>query len=64
LRGKLDKWFDEKGYGFIKSDDGRRVFVHNWDIYGTEPIRVKQKMEFKIRQTEKGPRAISVNILE
>ena len=64
MRGKLNKWFDEKGYGFIKADDGRRLFVHNWDIYGTEPIREKQRMEFKVKQTEKGLRAIYVKIVE
>ena len=64
MRGKLNKWFDEKGYGFIKADDGSRLFVHNWDIYGTEPIREKQMMEFKVKQTEKGLRAIYVKIVE
>jgi len=63
VRGKLDKWFEEKGYGFIKADDGRRLFVHNWDIYGTESIREKQRMEFEVMKTEKGLRAIYVNIL-
>jgi len=64
VRGKLDKWFDEKGYGFIKAEDGKRLFVHNWDIYGTEPIREKQRMEFKVKQTEKGPRAVFVTIVD
>lgn len=64
LRGKLQKWFDDKGYGFIKADDGRRLFVHNWDIYGIETIQEKQRMEFKIKQTEKGLKAIYVKIIK
>jgi CspA family cold shock protein len=64
LKGQLQKWFDDKGYGFIKADDGRRLFVHNWDIYGVETIREKQRMEFKIKQTEKGLKAIYVKIIK
>ena len=64
MRGKLDKWFDDKGYGFIKAEDGKRIFVHNWDIYGTETIREKQIMEFKVEQTEKGLRAKYVDIIK
>ncbi len=64
LRGKLDKWFDDKGYGFIRADDGKRLFVHNWDIYGTETIRERQRMEFKVKETEKGLRAVFVKIVE
>lgn len=64
MRGRLDKWFNDKGYGFIKADDGRRIFVSNWDIYGTEIIRQRQKMEFNIKQTDKGLKAVYVQILE
>jgi cold shock CspA family protein len=64
MKGRLTKWFNEKGYGFIKADDGSRLFVHNWDIYGIETIRKEQRMEFKVKQTDKGLRATCVKILE
>ena len=27
-QGKITKWIDEKGYGFITADSGQQVFVH------------------------------------
>lgn len=64
--GVLEKWFEDKGFGFIKRDgfSGRGIFVHISDLpEGTEP-RVGMVVEFEIEQTEKGPHAISVKLLD
>jgi len=32
LRGRVEKWFDRKGYGFIVTPDGSEYFVHCTDL--------------------------------
>ena len=60
------KWFSrEKGYGFITKADGQDLFFHRADLAEGEYAwpEEDQKVEFQIRQTEKGPEAFNVSIL-
>ncbi|MBN2447539.1 MAG: cold-shock protein [Phycisphaerae bacterium] len=57
------KWFNEtKGYGFIRADDGKDVFVHYTDIQsdGFRTLEEGQKVEFEITEGPKGPKASGV----
>jgi CspA family cold shock protein len=57
------KWFsDQKGYGFIVSDDGTDVFVHHSTIQGTgfKTLSEGQEVEFKIVKGPKGFQAEDV----
>jgi CspA family cold shock protein len=58
------KWFnDAKGYGFIAPDDGGKdVFVHHSNINadGFRSLTEGAKVEFEVRQGDKGPEAIDV----
>ena len=57
------KWFnDTKGFGFIQSDDGQDVFVHQSEILaeGYRSLAEGAKVEFEMTQGEKGPKATSV----
>lgn len=65
MKGKV-KWFnDEKGFGFIGSDDGRDIFCHFSAIQmaGRKTMREGDLVEFEIEVAEKGPRAKNVVIL-
>lgn len=54
------KWFKkEKGYGFIKAEDGREVFVHVNDVVGGS-LRDGQRITFEVEQAQKGPKAVNV----
>lgn len=55
------KWFDpEKGFGFIKPDDGSSdLFVHHSETNGI-PITEGDTVEFEIGQGRKGPCAVNV----
>ena len=58
------KWFnDAKGYGFIAPEDGSKdVFVHFSNIAGDgfKSLSEGAKVEFEVRQGDKGPEALNV----
>ncbi len=62
-RGKV-KWFNEqKGFGFIQSDEGGPdVFVHHSAIQadGFRTLAEGQAVEFDIEASPKGPKALAV----
>ena len=63
------KWFnDEKGYGFIKQDDGEGdLFVHfrqvNYEGHGRVTLDEGQAVTFEIGEGQKGPQAENVTPL-
>ena len=61
------KWFNaEKGFGFIKPDDGdREVFVHFSAISGSgyKTLEEDQRVTFEIEETPKGPQATGVTVV-
>lgn len=63
LRGTV-KWFnDEKGYGFIKPDDGGRdIFVHHTAIKmeGFRTLKDGERVEFEVETGPKGLQAKNV----
>jgi len=57
------KWFNEnKGYGFIRQDDGPDVFVHFSAIQedGFKTLAEGQEVQFEITQGDKGLQATGV----
>ena len=61
------KWFDDaKGYGFITPDDGGKdLFAHHSAIQmdGFKSLKENQKVEFEVRQGQKGPQAANIRPL-
>ncbi|HVM96812.1 MAG TPA: cold-shock protein [Candidatus Acidoferrales bacterium] len=58
------KWFNpEKGYGFIRQENGEDVFVHYSSITGDgfKSLEEGQKVSFDITDGRKGPQASNVN---
>lgn len=65
-QGKVKRFFDEKGFGFITPNDGGKdVFVHHTNIIGTgrKTLIEGQEVEFDIQPGPKGLQAILVKPL-
>jgi len=61
--GKV-KWFNEtKGYGFIKQETGRDIFVHYSEIQedGYRTLAEGETVEFEVREGSKGLEATKVS---
>ena len=61
------KWFNaEKGYGFIKDEEGKDIFVHfssiNSDGYKT--LEEGQKVTYDLLESDRGPQAKNVTVVK
>ncbi|MFB6270506.1 MAG: cold-shock protein [Halobacterium sp.] len=58
--GTVDFFNEQKGYGFIETEDADDdVFFHMEDVGGPD-LEEGQEVEFDIEEAEKGPRATNV----
>jgi cold shock protein len=61
-KGKV-KWFsNQKGYGFVTSEDGKDVFIHFSAITGEgyKSLAEGDEVEFEVTQGPKGDQATNV----
>lgn len=64
-QGKV-KWFsNEKGYGFIETDDGEDIFVHFTGINGEgfKTLDEGDTVSFEVTDGNRGPQAANVDKL-
>jgi len=64
--GTVERFMDDKGFGFIKPDrGGKDVFVHHSAIGGSgfKSLAQGQRVEYELVQDPKGPRAANVEPL-
>ncbi len=57
------KWFNnQKGYGFISSEQGEDIFVHHTGINmeGYKTLEENASVEFEVVNGAKGPQAVNV----
>ena len=61
-RGVVDKYSEDKGFGFIKEDNGNEVIVDRGsiDIPGYKTLVPGEHVVFEIEDTFKGPKAKNV----
>lgn len=62
VKGTVKRWL--RSYGFIESQEhDEDIFVHNSDVQGARVLSEGQEVEFEVRSTYKGPRAVNVKVL-
>ena len=60
------KFFNaEKGYGFIKAEDGKEIFIHYSAIQsdGYKTLEEGQKFQFEFVEGIRGPHAANVSLI-
>ena len=63
--GKVKFYDNEKGFGFLQTDEGEEVFLHATALpAGVLSLKNGTRVEFGIAEGRRGAQALSVRILE
>ncbi|MFS0868038.1 cold-shock protein [Microbacterium sp. 179-B 1A2 NHS] len=63
--GKVRFYDEEKGFGFITTDDGQDVFLHATALpAGTSTIKPGTRLEFGVADGRRGAQALAVRVLD
>ena len=64
MQGKIEKWFNDKNFGFINIGEARGLFFHRNELAEGYNPKEGDTVEFEKTQTDKGPAAIKVKKIE
>ncbi len=64
--GTIARLLIDKGFGFIRDESGLGHFFHPSSVRGAvfELLREGQRVDFAIEESQKGPRAGDVRLIE
>lgn len=69
MKGTIKRLMKDRGFGFIKAEDGREIFFHRTAVNSTnfESLTEGQSVEFDVEKNPKdsrtkGPRAVNVRL--
>jgi CspA family cold shock protein len=60
--GAVEKYDEELGYGFIRTEAGSSIFLHASELKkgGVKASKPGDRLTFEVDMTSRGPRAIKV----
>tara|TARA_B110000263_G_scaffold100215_1_gene87588 strand:+ start:123 stop:398 length:276 start_codon:yes stop_codon:yes gene_type:complete len=66
MNGTIARLLIDKGFGFIRDESGVEHFFHRSSVRQAvfELLREGQRVEFTVEESDKGPRAGEVTLLE
>ncbi|MGH7799443.1 MAG: cold-shock protein [Thermodesulfobacteriota bacterium] len=69
MKGTIKKLIKDRGFGFIRAEDGREIFFHRTAVQDAnfESLTEGQSVEFDVEKNPKdsrtkGPRAVNVHV--
>ena len=62
LQGIVKFFNQEKGFGFIKYEGDKEIFVHITAVAGNQPLNEGDAVSFEIGDGRKGPMAVNVAV--
>ncbi|MDW8327162.1 MAG: tetratricopeptide repeat protein [Anaerolineales bacterium] len=62
--GKVVKYLEDRGFGFIQGDNGEQIFFHFRDFRRDEKIEVGIRVEYEEAVGDKGPKAIKIKRID
>jgi cold shock protein len=60
MKGTVKFFNDEKGFGFITTEEGKDVFVHNSEFADDVTLNEGDSVEFDVEQGDRGPKAVKL----
>ena len=65
MKGSVKMFNKEKGYGFIRTEDGKDVFFNHSSILmdGYKTAETGEPVDFEVEDSDRGPRAKNIKKL-
>jgi CspA family cold shock protein len=65
MTGTVERIVTDRAFGFLKSDEGRKsIFFHRSGTTGFYDLREGDRVSFDVADSDKGPRAENVALVE
>jgi cold shock protein len=63
-QGRVKRYERNSGFGFIEREGEDDLFVHHSALKDREFLLAGQRVEFSVEQSDRGPRAVGVRVIE
>ena len=65
MKGKVKRWVDSQGYGFIESKEYEGdILVHHLDLKHLSDLKEGEIVEFQIEKKSPRPKAIGIKVIK
>ena len=66
MKGDIKRLIRDRGFGFIRAEDGREIFFHRSALeeIDFDALEEGNSVEFDVEKGPKGPRAVNIRMIE